>query len=298
MPDALSNKSDLSSANFSAGRAPTYEQLLSQDLRWAMNEGSLFFQDRGGVQESLRRICARLDELNIPYAVAGGMALFMHGFRRFTEDVDLLVTQDGLRQIHDELDGRGFVRPFEKSKNLRDTETRVKIEFLVAGQFPGDGKPKPVAFPNPVRVSERRMGISVLNLATLIELKLASGMSGSHRSKDLADVGELISTLRIPREFVLCLNSYVQKQFEELWDIHGLPQRYVLVVSDSRGAEETPEASRLRQMLSDGLQIETAPDRTLEDGYLLLYTTDAKLAEKYGMKREEEFFGTSTATTE
>lgn len=36
------------------------------------------------------------------------MALFLHGYRRFTEDVDLLVTANGLRQIHRELNGHGY----------------------------------------------------------------------------------------------------------------------------------------------------------------------------------------------
>ena len=29
------------------------------------------------------------------------MAMFLHGFRRFTEDVDVLVTREGLAKIHD-----------------------------------------------------------------------------------------------------------------------------------------------------------------------------------------------------
>ena len=72
-----------------------------------------------------------------------------HGFRRFTEDVDILVTRDGLKAIHAHLEGLGYVPPFTGSKNLRDTEHGVRIEFLIAGEFPGDGKPKPVAFPGP-----------------------------------------------------------------------------------------------------------------------------------------------------
>jgi hypothetical protein len=28
-------------------------------------------------------------------------------------------------------------------------ETGVCVEFVVAGEYPGDGKPKPVAFPDP-----------------------------------------------------------------------------------------------------------------------------------------------------
>src|SRR5687768_8160102 len=83
-----------------------FERRLDASLEWAMSEGSLFFEDRGKVQESLRRVTQHLNDLGIPYAVAGGMALYRHGFRRFTEDVDILVTRDGLKKIHEALDGR------------------------------------------------------------------------------------------------------------------------------------------------------------------------------------------------
>ena len=253
-----------------------------------MSEGSIFFEDRGSVQTTLRRICSRLDELGIPYAVAGGMALFLHGFRRFTEDVDILVTQHGLMKLHEHLDGRGFVRPFEKSKNLRDTETKVKIEFLISGQFPGDGKPKSVAFPDPATACERRLGISVIDIRSLVELKLASGMTGQHRAKDLVDVGELISTLKLARDFGLQLDLSVRDKFYELWDLHGSPLRYVIVVQQD--ADDSQWQTHLKEMLSNGVEIETAPDRTLMDGYLLLYTTDETIARKYGMMQEDKYF--------
>lgn len=180
---------------------PTYEAKVAADPRWAVAEGSLFFEGKGAVQESLRRIAARLNELEIPYAVAGGMALFQHGYRRFTEYVDILVTREGLKAIHQALDGRGYVRPFEKSKNLRDAETRVKIEFLLAGDYPGDGKPKAVQFPDPRQAAVEIDAIKFVNLPMLVELKLASGMTGSDRMKDLADVQELIKILNLPRVF-------------------------------------------------------------------------------------------------
>jgi hypothetical protein len=107
------------------------------------------------------------------------MALDAHGFRRLTVDVDILVTRDGLRTIHEKLEGLGFVPPFEGSKNLRDTEHGVRIEFLLAGGYPGDGKPKPVAFPDPAKVGVEIDGIRYLRLSSLIELKLASGMTGA-----------------------------------------------------------------------------------------------------------------------
>jgi hypothetical protein len=65
---------------------------------------------------------------------------------------------------------------------------------LVGGEYPGDGKPKPVSFPNPNDFAIVLDGIHCLRLPKLIELKLASG-SMPGRRKDLADVQELTSSI-------------------------------------------------------------------------------------------------------
>lgn len=194
-----------------------YEARLKKDTRWALSEGSLFFQDGGAVQQSLKRISCRLQELGIPYAIVGGMALFQHGFRRFTEDVDLLVTSAGWDLIQRSLIGLGYVSPFSGSRNLRDMETGVRIEFLITGAFPGDGKPKPIAFPDPAQVAVELDGRNYVPLTTLIEMKLASGMSNSSRLKDLADVQEVTKALSLPITFADQLHPYVQDKFRELW---------------------------------------------------------------------------------
>ncbi len=59
----------------------------------------MYFEEKGGLHDTLHKIARRLRELDIPYAVVGGMAMFFHGFRRFTEDVDILVTRDGLDRL-------------------------------------------------------------------------------------------------------------------------------------------------------------------------------------------------------
>ena len=74
-------------------RCVPYEELMNRDLRWAMSESSEFFEGKGRVQNSLRKITVRLNVLGIRYAVAGGMALVFQGFRRYTEDVVILVTR-------------------------------------------------------------------------------------------------------------------------------------------------------------------------------------------------------------
>ena len=195
----------------------TYEQLLDAEPGHALREGSLHFDEKSAVFEATRRIVERLKDLNIPFAIVGGMALFQHKFRRFTEDVDILVTPDGLKRLHEALEGLGYVAPFAGSKQLRDVERGVRIEFLVSGQYPGDGKPKPVAFPDPSGKAVEIGGIPVLNLPDLINLKLASGMTNPGRLKDLADVMELIRILALENTFVDKLDPYVRPKFLELW---------------------------------------------------------------------------------
>jgi len=194
-----------------------YEKLLSGELQWALREGSMYFEEKSSVHLTLHKITKRLGELNIPYAVVGGMALFFHGFRRFTEDVDILVGAEGLQELHRHLEGLGYVSLFSGSRNLRDTESGVRIEFLVTGDFPGDGKPKPVAFPDPAEASVEKDGVHWLSLPKLIELKLASGMTNPGRLKDLADVQELIQILELPADFGQQLHPFVRKKYAGLW---------------------------------------------------------------------------------
>jgi hypothetical protein len=127
------------------------------------------------------------------------------------------VSPEGLKAIHQDLDGLGYLPPFAGSKHLRDTELGIKTKFLVEGHFPDDGKPKPVAFPNPAAVSFENAGIRYIQLPALLDLKLASGMTSPSRLKDLADVLEVIKLLGLPREYAANLNPYVREKFEELW---------------------------------------------------------------------------------
>jgi hypothetical protein len=195
-----------------------YDEVARRGGDAAMRQLGRFFMKEDEVYEALRAISGKLEELSIPYAIAGGMALNAHGFRRGTVDVDILVSPDGLRRVHEKLEGLGYVPPFAGSKNLKDVQHGVRIEFLVSGQFPGDGKPKPVAFPEPEGASVEIDGIRYLGLPHLVELKLASGMTGGvTRLKDFADVVALIQALNLPRDFGAKLNPYVRAKYEELW---------------------------------------------------------------------------------
>jgi len=199
--------------------------------------------------------------------------LFRHGFRRFTEDVDLLVRPESLKRIHKELDGLGYLPPHAASRNLRDIQLGVRIEFVVTGQFPGDGKPKPVAFPDPVAVSTELDHLRYLNLGPLVELKLASGMSSVGRLRDLADVIELIKSLKLSENFAEQLNPFVRDKFRELW--RQARTRFVLRFSEG--------APLWDEMQSAGVVLEPGDDP-------LLVTSDPDVAARFGMIEESEYW--------
>jgi hypothetical protein len=176
-----------------------------------------FFMGNAEVQYALQKLTGVLDAAGIPYAIAGAMALNHHGYRRVTVDVDVLLTRDGLDRLKQAALGRGYVEKFPGSKGLRDTEYGVAIDILLAGEYPGDGKPKPVRFPDPASIAVRGEHGAFLPLETLIELKLASGVSAAHRLKDLADVLELIRAATLPASLATKLDPSVRVKYAELW---------------------------------------------------------------------------------
>jgi len=186
-----------------------------------LREASAYFAGEGRLQSTLRRLIQRLDAEGIPYALLRGLALAEHGYPRLTEDIDLLLTPSGLERFRQRLVGRGYRPAFSGAKKtFRDTETGVRIEIVITGEYPGDGLPKPVAFPDPTTpgVTTEIEGIRVVTLEKLIELKLASGMSAPHRLRDLADVQDLIVRLRLPPTLADRLDPSVQATYRELWE--------------------------------------------------------------------------------
>ena len=185
---------------------------------WAgIDHASKFFMGEADVQTALKSLIRLLEDASIPYAIAGAMALNEYGYRRVTSDVDILLTRDGLAALKSRALGRGYLEKFPGSKGLRDTESGVMIDVLLAGDFPGDGKPKAVVFPDPALVAVKGERGAFLPLSTLIELKLASGMSAPHRLKDLADVLELVRHAKLSLELADALDASVRAKFVELW---------------------------------------------------------------------------------
>jgi hypothetical protein len=184
--------------------------------RGAENAGK-FFMGEAEVQKALVKLVRTLEAHRIPYAVIGAMALNELGYQRVTVDVDVLLTAEGLDALKTATLGRGYIEKFPGSRGLRDPEHGVDIDVVLAGMYPGDGQPKPIAFPDPAASAEQGARIALLPLPTLLELKLASGMTAPHRLKDLADVLEVIRILSLPLDLSDTLNPYVREKYIELW---------------------------------------------------------------------------------
>lgn len=186
-----------------------------------------FFMGTSAVHDAMKRLTKTLQEMQIPFAIAGAMAANAHGHRRTTSDVDILIRLEDLQRFKERYLGRGWVDKFEGSKNFRDAIHNVNIDALIVGAYPGDGLPKPVAFPPPETVAEPDAeGLPFLSLKALLELKLASGMTAPHRMQDMADVMNLIRVNRLPLEYADELNPYVAGKFREMWHAAQVQDEY------------------------------------------------------------------------
>jgi hypothetical protein len=178
-----------------------------------------FFMNESKVHHALAKLARLLEESKIPYAIIGAMALNEFGYRRVTEDVDVLLTREGLETFKALHLGRGYVEKFSGSKGLRDTEYSVGIDVILAGEYPGDGKPKSVKFPDPALAGQRGARVVLLPLPRLLELKLASGLTAPHRFQDLADVMAVIRTLKLGESLSEQLDPMVREKYRELWKL-------------------------------------------------------------------------------
>ena len=86
----------------------------------------------------------------------------------------------------------------------------MTFDILVAGHFPGSGEPGPIAFPDPASVAQTIEDLRVVDLPTLIQLKLAAG-----RFQDFADVVSLIRVNQLDERFQDTLHPSVRADYIE-----------------------------------------------------------------------------------
>jgi len=194
------------------------ESFQAHSVADTYEEGLRLFMGHGELDQTLARLVRNLEQHGIDYMVVGAIALIAYGYKRFTEDIDIVLSADGLHTFHNELIGRGYAPQFPGArKRLRSTMDGVSIDVITSGEYPGDGKPKPVVVPDPSSASIEIDGIRIVTLEKLIELKIASGMTAPHRLRDLADVLELIRIRKLGADYAEQLDPYVRSKYLELW---------------------------------------------------------------------------------
>jgi hypothetical protein len=156
-----------------------------------------------------------LAEAHIPHAIAGGVAVCLHGYQRNTVDLDLLVPADRALAAREILQAAGMTWD-DHQRELRSA-SGLAVQFLLSGERAGPGSD--VRFPDPSKldVVVEIEDLSVLSLAALIESKIASGQANVRRThKDFADVVELIAVHELGRDFARNLHKSVRTAFRQL----------------------------------------------------------------------------------
>jgi hypothetical protein len=188
---------------------------ISTSLPWLptlcrLKEIDLFFAKRDKVHQALKRLPQRLRKAGIPYAVMGALAVNLHGARRTTDDVDILLTQEGLDQFRARFVGKLYDLVARRPLRFVERQSGVTVDCLVTGRYPGTGEPGPIAFPDPTAVSQQIEDVSVIALAPLIQLKLAA-----RRHYDFGDVVFLIRVHELDEKFLTNLHPSVHQDFIE-----------------------------------------------------------------------------------
>jgi hypothetical protein len=188
---------------------PIYTLAASFDER--LREIDMFFAKDSPVHHTMERLVAKLQTAGIPYAIMGGMAVNAHGAQRTTNDLDVLVTPEGLQRFRSEFVGKGYEPVLGRSRRFTDAENSVGVDLLVTGHHPGRGdRPPPFAFPDPTEASVELDGKRVVSLPQLIQLKLAAG-----RYYDFGDVVFLIRVHNLDESFLDRIHPGVRTDFIE-----------------------------------------------------------------------------------
>jgi len=137
----------------------------------------------------LKRLLQAIDAFSV---VAGGWAVWHHGYAgRVTEDVDIVVSQDAIKDLQRHATTFGFdflPPPAGRWPKLFHRETRIDVDLLPEGGIPGTASNRaPVAIRSPQSYGDSQRSLPYISLAGLVELKLGAG-----RAKDIADLIEII----------------------------------------------------------------------------------------------------------
>ena len=193
----------------------------------------MFFEGTDRVHQTMRRVAGCLQAVGIRYAIVGGMAVNAHRHQRTTGDVDFLLTAEGFAAFRKIAAAGEFDAVPGRPRRFSDRTTGASFDVLVSGHFPGSGDPGPISFPDPASVSQRMDDLEVVNLPTLVQLKLAA-----RRYQDFADVVNLIRANNLDEDFKTALHPAVHADYIECLEEKRREDEYER--RQDRAVEDTP----------------------------------------------------------
>ncbi len=171
--------------------------------------------DNETLWQTAQRVHATLSARKLPHAIVGGVAVSLHGYRRNTVDVDVLIRKEDSHAVKAALTAAGFT--WDAGLNEFRGANGTPVQFLLAGERAGAGSVVRLPDPRDANAVEIAEGLPVLTLARLVESKIAAGEGNLRRAhKDFADVVELVAIHRLDGSFARFLHRSVRKQFREL----------------------------------------------------------------------------------
>jgi hypothetical protein len=158
---------------------------------------------------------AALHAAGIAHAIVGGVAVCLHGYRRNTVDLDLLIRSVDQAKVRATLEKAGYAWHPENAEF--QAPSGLPVQFLLSGEKAGKDADVRLPQPDLPGATIEIEGLAVLSLARLIEMKLACGLGSPRRThRDLADVVELIAVHQLDRSFARHLHKSVRLAFRKL----------------------------------------------------------------------------------
>lgn len=135
----------------------------------------------GTVLSVAKKVSAFLDQHKVPHAIAGGMAVSVHGHPRMTKDVDVLVSSSALKAIK-ELGKTTPISGFLSGVSVK--VDGIDVDFLFLGKGIGS---------NDISSAKNVAGLPIVGVETLILMKFGAG-----RTQDTADIVHLLKAGKVP----------------------------------------------------------------------------------------------------
>jgi hypothetical protein len=145
--------------------------------------------------EELVNIIDSLDSDGIDYAICGGIAVALHGYPRFTRDIDLLIRLEDVGRVEDALESRGFLfragrvpfdvggpkeREIYRISRIDEQGDTLTVDLLVVNELTQD------VWETRELYEWRGREISVVSAQGLAKMKRLAG-----RDQDLLDLKKL-----------------------------------------------------------------------------------------------------------